>query len=314
MSEEGKENQAVNLDQLYRESAPWLRGVGYRICGDVAVAEDLLQESFLRVLEESDLEKVDRDALLASVARLAVRALQARQSGNYRGTWLPTPVQTDLDGVDDREEKGRQSTLSFDLLCALEGVDTIARAAYVLAEMRGGSPEQIAGFLEQPSAKVEMSLVETRLHLDRGRFFSGKSADREEKKRLVQALGTGLGSRAGEFPRDRVAPSLELVFDHGGTCNAPENQLCAPAVAVKILQDLLGPTRGSVGIEVAEVNFLPALIVDLGERPDGEAERMALLPSWDEEGVLGRVQIVLAAGKLRAPSFDGLRPSLGEIL
>jgi DNA-directed RNA polymerase specialized sigma24 family protein len=314
VSEEGKENQAVNLDQLYRESAPWLRGVGYRICGDVAVAEDLLQESFLRVLVESDLEKVDRDALLASVARLAVGALQARQSGNYRGSWLPTPVQTDLDEPEAREEFGHRSTLSFDLLCALEGVDVVARAAYILAEMRGGSPEQIAGFLEQPAAKVEMSLVETRLRLDRERFSSGNGVHREEKNRLVQALGTGLGSGAGEFPRDGVAPSLKLVFDHGGTCNAPENQLCAPAVAMKILQDLLGPAQGVVGIEVAEVNFLPALMVDLGERSEGEAERMAILPSWDQEGVLGRVQIVLAPGKLRALSFDGLRPSLGEIL
>jgi len=312
--EEGKENQAVNLDQLYRESAPWLRGVGYRICGDVAVAEDLLQESFLRVLEESDLEKVDRDALLASVARLAVGALQSRQSGNYRGTWLPTPVQTDLDEPENREAGGHQSTLSFDLLCSLEGVDAAARAAYVLAEMRGGSPEQIAGLLEQSSAKVEMSLVETRLRLDRERFSFGKGARREEKNQLVETLGAGLEAGAGEFPRDGVAPSLKLVFDHGGTCNAPENQLCAPAVAMKILQDLLGPAQGALGIEVAEVNFLPALIVDLGERPEGEAERMAILPSWDEAGVLGRVQIVLAPGKLRALSFDGLRPSLGEIL
>ena len=75
-------------------------------------------------------------------------------------------------------------------------------------------------------------------------------------------------------------------------------------------------TRGetSLEIQVAEVNFQPALLADAGDQPEGEAERMAIVFGWDPAGALSRVQVVVTPLKLRAVSFGGLRPSLGDMI
>jgi hypothetical protein len=65
---------------------------------------------------------------------------------------------------------------------------------------------------------------------------------------------------------------------------------------------------------MAELNFLPGLLAEVGDGPEGEAERLAVLFGWDRAGVLSRIRVVLAPTKLRAVSFDGLRPSLGELI
>ena len=303
----------MDLDQVYRESGPLLRGVGYRICGDVGVAEDLLQETFLRVLETSDPGTIGGHELVSALTRLAVEARQSRQSANYRGTWLPTPVQTDLGGVGDLEPAASQATLGFDFLCALERVAPQPRAAFILAEIAGESPEGIGEILGQPAAIVEASVVEASLVLAESRFHGSLREGLAEKRRLVEAMRAGLASGGLDLPRDGVAPRIEMVFDHGGACNAPENQTCVPGRAVELLSGALQKGPETPRIDIVEVNFLPALLIDLGECPEGDAERFAILPGWANDGLLGRLQIILAPSKLRALSFDGLRPSLGEI-
>ena len=125
----------MDFDQVYRENAPFLRGIGYRICGDVWVAEDLLQETFLRALEQLASEAPSREELLAISTKLAVALVKSRKALNDSGVWLPTPVQTDLGGIGDRRranseepyESPAEESLRFDFLCALEALAPEAR-------------------------------------------------------------------------------------------------------------------------------------------------------------------------------------------
>lgn len=306
-----REAGRVDWDQIYRENAPFLRGVGYRVCGDVSVAEDLLQEVFLRALEQSTSSPPARDELLAILSKLAVAALESRRSLNYAGSWLPMPVQTDLGS----SEAGReQETLGFDSLCVLEELEPEARAVFVLAEFAGQALASIGASFAQPLEAVEISLVETRLRLEQAGLYRMCRDGYLEKKVIIENLGKAFTAGEFTFPREGVASRVEIAFDHGGTCNAPDNQFCTPGAAAKLLQGLLTHGNSPPQIAMAELNFLPGLLAEIGDGPEGEAERLAVLFGWDRAGVLSRIRVVLAPTKLRAVSFDGLRPSLGELI
>ncbi|MDG1399219.1 MAG: sigma factor [Candidatus Binatia bacterium] len=304
----------MDLDQVYRESAPFLRGVGYRVCGDVSVAEDLLQETFLRALEQMTSAPPERDDLLGIFIRLAVPALQSRRSRSYAGRWLPMPVQTDLGGVGVPDAVSANATLGFDSLLALEELEAQARAIFVLGEIAGHSLPAIAEIFALPLEAVELSLVDSRLALERDGRYPTNLAGSSGIRTLVEGLATLSGSGAFSFPRDVVAPRLAVAFDHGGTCNAPDNQSCSPGAAANLLQGLLNHGKAKPEVQTAEVNFEPALLAEIGESPEGEAERLAILFGREPSGMLSRIHVVLAPAKLRALSFDGLRPSLGELL
>jgi DNA-directed RNA polymerase specialized sigma24 family protein len=85
-----------HLDAFQRHRAV-LFSIAYRILGSVADAEDMLQETFIRWQQSSDVEVQSPQAFLVTViSRLCINHLQSARvrREQYVGQWLPEPLLT----------------------------------------------------------------------------------------------------------------------------------------------------------------------------------------------------------------------------
>jgi RNA polymerase sigma-70 factor (ECF subfamily) len=70
-----------------------LWALAYRMTGDAAEAEDIVQDVYVRALERTvDGGRPLRPWLVTVTLNLARDRLRARRRRGYLGTWLPTPV------------------------------------------------------------------------------------------------------------------------------------------------------------------------------------------------------------------------------
>ena len=131
-----------------------LTGVAYRIVGQVADAEDVVQEAWLRWqrVDRSGVREL-RPFLVRVVSRLAIDRLRRRQARReeYPGEWLPEPVATDLDPAADLV---RAETVEMAMLVVLETLSPLERAVFVLREAFGFTHAEIADALGRTEPAV----------------------------------------------------------------------------------------------------------------------------------------------------------------
>ena len=105
-------------EELIEELRPTAFAIGYRMLGSVAEAEDVVQESLLRLHEALQRgERIESPrAYLATIAtRLAIDQLRSARvrRETYVGEWLPEPIVTD-----DDADPARQAELADPLSLA----------------------------------------------------------------------------------------------------------------------------------------------------------------------------------------------------
>src|SRR4051812_41933901 len=165
-------------DDVVREHADRVYRLAYRLTGDAHDAEDLTQETFIRVFRslaayqpgtfEGWLHRITTNLFLDMV----------RRRGRLRMEGLPEDTDRLPGGGPDPEQVFSEAHLDPDLQGALDELAPEFRAAVVLCDVEGLSYEEIAATLG-----VKLGTVRSRIH--RGR----------------QSLRAGLESRAA----DRVA-------------------------------------------------------------------------------------------------------------
>jgi RNA polymerase sigma-70 factor (ECF subfamily) len=142
-----------------------LTGVAYRIVGQVADAEDVVQEAWLR-WQRVDWSGVrePRAFLVRVVTRLAIDRLRRRQARReeYPGEWLPEPVATDLDPA---AEAVRAETLEMAMLVVLETLSPLERAVFVLREAFGFTHAEIADALGRTEPAVRQLASRAHRHV-----------------------------------------------------------------------------------------------------------------------------------------------------
>ncbi len=132
------------LAELYATHGPRARGLAYLLTGDLAMAEDLVQDCFVRlagrVLPVSDpgayLRRMVVNAAHSHHRKLRVRRERARDEAGVVGA----DTDSTPDGADARAERER-------LLAALAGLPERQRAAVVLRHWLDLSEEQCASEL-----------------------------------------------------------------------------------------------------------------------------------------------------------------------
>src|SRR6476620_6310578 len=107
---------------------PMLFGIAYRMLGDRAAAEDVVQEAFLKTRDAGGIDE-PRAWLSTVVTRLCLDQLKSARARreSYVGPWLPEPVRTDAT-VDPE-------SISLAFLVLLESLTPMERAVYLLHEV-----------------------------------------------------------------------------------------------------------------------------------------------------------------------------------
>lgn len=148
---------------------PRLFGIAYRVLGNVAEAEDVVQDVWLR-WQTTDRSVVrDAAAFLATTAmRLAINIIQSARSRRETqvAAWLVEPVDTSVDhelGVQRRE------ALELGVLLLLEKLPPAERAAYILREAFDYAYREIANILRIEEANARQVVTRARQHVATGR-------------------------------------------------------------------------------------------------------------------------------------------------
>lgn len=294
------------LDEAYHEEGLFLWGLCYRMTGSAADADDLLQETWVRVLESSpqDLDGGLGPWLVRAAVALSRESLETRQRREYIGSWLPAPAPDGLLEAESAEVSGRRygnrESATAVFLLALEALASSQRAALLLRDVYGWSAADTAEALGESVADADGHYAGAR-----GALASYDEAPCHPTVALRDEALAGLRAlQAAVTAGDRVAlaacfeESAELWTDANGQFNANERPLRGPdAIAAFYLErrERLGEPAQS---RFVALNHLPALSLEFEEVPDGFAARQVASVLPGARGRIARVFNMLVPQKL----------------
>jgi RNA polymerase sigma-70 factor (ECF subfamily) len=282
------------LDDAYHAEGRFLWGLCYRMTGSAADADDLLQETWVRVLESSP-EHLDGELgpwLVRAAVALSRDALDTRQRREYIGSWLPAPAPDGLLEDESAEVSGRRygnrESATAVFLLALEPLAASQRAALLLRDVYGWSAADIAEALGESVANAESHCARARGALapyDEAPCHP-TIALHDEALAGLRALQTAVTARDRAGLVACFEESAELWTDANGQFNANERPLRGPDAIAAFYLDRSERLGDPAQSRFVGLNHLPALSLEFEGAPDGFAARQvaSVLP-----GVRGRI-------------------------
>ena len=278
--------------------------VAYRMLGSVAEAEDVAQETLLRLHGAEGIERPA--AFVTTVAtRLAIDVLRSARVRReaYTGSWLPEPLVED-DAVRRIED---EEAVSLAFLVLLERLNPDERAVLVLRESFDYGYDDIAEILDTSAANARQLLSRARRRIadERPRFDPDPGERRALAARFLEAARNGDMDGLVAV----LAPDAVIVGDGGGKARSIPRPMHGRATIARAMVAFYGQIEAwGVTLEPALVNGQPGFRT---VAPDG---RLVNVVSLDVEGgAIKRIHSVLNPDKLGhlGPLSDlGLRPSV----
>jgi RNA polymerase sigma-70 factor, ECF subfamily len=231
---------------------PRLTRIAYRMLGQVADAEDIVQEAFIR-WQRADRAQIAEPAayLRRVVTRLCLDHLKSARvrRETYIGPWLPEPiVETGEEAIDD---------ITLPLMMALERLSPLERAAFLLHDVFGVGFEEIALTLGRAPAAVRQLAARARQNVRQARprfdlpkargfeiaeafYAASRSGDVAALSRLLAAdvaiYSDGGGKRpAALIPVLGIERALKLILRL-----AERNKTFAPPATYRLIDGLPG--------------------------------------------------------------------------
>jgi len=249
-------------------------GIGYRMLGTVADAEDIVQETWIRWQSTDRAGIHDPAAFLATIAtRLSINATQSAHARRetYIGPWLPEPVNTDADPALGAE---RGEALQFAILL-LEKLTPTERAAYILREALDYPYERIAEVISTSVAGARQLVSRGRKHLESARRAEVAAA---EQRRLLEAfLVAAQKGDVGELER-LFAEDVVSYTDGNGVKLAARIPVAGRSRVAKFVAAFSSHFWIGKSIDWVEVNGQPAATLT----EDGVVTTIVTLTAGDD--------------------------------
>jgi RNA polymerase sigma-70 factor, ECF subfamily len=217
-------------EDSYRRLRPLLFSIAYRMLGSVSDAEDIVQETLLRLHRaEGSGDIRSLDAYASTIAtRLSIDTLKSArvQRERYVGSWLPEPL-VDEHVPDAAEHAETADTLSLAFLVLLETLSPLERAAFLLHEVFDYPYPEIADILDRSESGCRQLTARARAHLNRRRprFEASRGARDRLASHFLAACHEGdLEALVGILAED-------VVFTGDGGGNVPPGAAVARPVA-----------------------------------------------------------------------------------
>ena len=242
-----------------------VRDVAYRVLGSVAEAEDVTQETYLRLLargDEPDAEPLDepRAWLITVASRLAIDRLRAHEHSRraYVGPWLPEPIVTDERTLPE-DRVTLDDSVRMALLVVLEQLTPAERTAFLLHDVFDLGFDRVADVLGVSPASARQSASRARKRIaahGEARFSVDPAAARRLSERFAAAASDGdLEGLVAVLATDATGH-----FDSGGVFPDAPTEVVTGAETVA--RQLLAAVGGQgLDFQVAEVNAEPGVII-----------------------------------------------------
>jgi len=296
---------------IFERHRAHLLNIAYRMLGEMAAAEDLVQEAWLRWQRTDGQDIRDPRAWLsAATVRLsldALRKVRARRE-SYVGPWLPEPLLPDdtrafaADAPAARAELA--SDLSLALLHVLERLSPEERTALILHDAFDCDYAEIATMLDKNEAACRklVSRARERVKADRPRYTTSKDAHRDLLMRFAKASS----SSDPQEMMALLAPDAIAYTDGGGRVAAALNPIYGPDKIARFIHGLGRKfyADATLSMDMTELNGQPALVVRNGDEMLGtmaietDGEKITTLYGLRNPDKLQRLMDLL---KLNAP-------------
>jgi RNA polymerase sigma-70 factor (ECF subfamily) len=241
--------------------------IAYGMLGSRAEAEDVVQEAFVR-WHGQDRSAVRSPAafLTTTVTRLAIDRLRSaeRRRVEYVGPWLPEPLVSELDAA---EVVSEAEQLSLALLAALERLNPIERAVFLLRDVFDFDYAEIAEIVDKTEANCRQigRRARTRVGEPLRRFRPTQEEERELLGAFVAATQAGeLEALTRLLARDAV-----LWTDGGGKVKGALQPVYGAERIARFLIALASKEPPGLRIRPIRVNGDPGLRTDTASGPRG---------------------------------------------
>ncbi|WBB99379.1 RNA polymerase sigma-70 factor [Solwaraspora sp. WMMA2080] len=201
---------------IYDELRPWAFTIAYRMLGSVSEAEDVTQETFLRMHQSARQgEEISSPRAYAATlaTRLAIDQLRSARSRRerYVGEWLPEPLVTDPTPAEQAEIA---DSLSLAFLVLLESLSAQQRAAFLLREVFDYPYPQVAEIVgaDVDGTRHLVARARDRIRARRPRYHTTRQQRDELARRFFAA------AQQGDLPalEQLLAHDVALHGDGGG--------------------------------------------------------------------------------------------------
>ena len=287
-----------------------LHMLAYRMLGDWAQAEDIVQEAFIKLthnLHTLDTSKPLHPWLIRVTVNLSRDALRHRQSQAYIGPWLPAPAPTENLPSSQHLPTPLQQMLSLEglrykLMVLFELLSPTQRAVLILRKLCHYSTRECADTLElsEDNVKTSLSRAMKALHPHLEHDWPAPSLEEQHTlslhiAQLVQALMTSdLQNLEQLLHHDMITTS-----DAGGEFSAALKPILGAARTLRFLISRL-PSKGqspAESVELITCNGLPTLTLVMTPKKPRFATRSVVLFQSDGH-MLTAINIINKSSKI----------------
>lgn len=255
-----------SASELFEANRSHLFGIAYRMLGEVAEAEDLVQETFIRWQQAANPDVRSASAFLTTIiTRLCIDHLRSarHQREQYVGTWLPEP----LVGLDDRDpasaaQLAESVTNAFLLL--LETLSPVERAVFLLHEVFGYEYDQVSRIVGKSEANCRQMLTRSRAHLvaRRPRFqvSPGHAGKLVEQFRRMCSDGDTQGLV------NMLSEDAAIYADGGGKVSAARKPVLGATSVARFLIAVYQKAGPDIRLRPVIINAEPGALVFIADK------------------------------------------------
>jgi RNA polymerase sigma-70 factor (ECF subfamily) len=253
---------------VFDEHRSMLFSIAYRMVGNVADAEDIVQEAFVRYSQAAHDEiRSTKAFLITIVSRLCINHLRSARvrREEYVGQWLPEPLVTDP-ASDPLGELRIDESISLAFLVLLERLNPVERAVFLLREVFDYDYAEVAATLGRSEANCRQILRRAKQHVEAGRpRFTPSPAKHDE---LLERFSVASSDGDLEALVALLSDDVVLHSDGGGVAPAVPKPVHG---ATNVARGVIGGLRKFVPKDVVrrhvQINGEPAFVSYLDGKP-----------------------------------------------
>jgi len=295
-----------------------LWGLCYRMTGNAADADDLVQETFARAIEKPP--RLTNEPLLPWLVRVAMNLsrdlLRRRKRQQYLGPWLPSPVHTDEESLPSYEPPAPTAdspaarydlseSISFAFLVVLEALTPTQRAVLLLRDVFDYSTEETAQALDLTESNVKVQLMRARRRMKEydGNPMRPGAAQQQATRRALEQFLLYLGNRDAAGLERLLAADVISISDGGAEMNAARRPVHGRDKVLRLIIGLAAKAQIEPRFTIQVLNGLPSIVIEDQRSSKTAATRYTLHADIDTEGRISSLYAVLAPEKLSAVRF-----------
>jgi RNA polymerase sigma-70 factor (ECF subfamily) len=273
-----------------------LFGIGYRMTGSVADAEDLCQEAWLRWQRVDHATVSNAEAYLVSVVtRLAIDGSRSARSRReqYVGPFLPEPIiEGDLASSQPEAAAELADSLTFAFLVLLDELGPVERAVFLLREVFGYGYDEIADATGKSPEACRQILSRTHRKLDEHRVDL-RRADPGHEQQMLGDLAVAMLEGNYAAVMALLAPDVIELDDGGPVRHAGRRPIVGPHRVSRLLVGIAKRADPAMTYEFVRVNATAGVLIRLDGRPD-----LVLSVEFAPDGLIRRIFSQLNPDKL----------------